>query len=84
MTWDGLNVLDKTQKCVDKKIPDLTYNVDVCRIRRAGETGTCFGCKGELKLGETVYKVHKEIQSPPKDNICLCQTCFSAGYDAVV
>ena len=83
MTWNGLKVLDYNQQCTDKAV-DKTYNVDICCIRRAGKKGTCFGCKGELKPAETVYKVHKEIKSPPKNNICLCQTCFTAGYDAVV
>jgi hypothetical protein len=84
MAWHGLNVLEEQQECTDKNIPDVNYNVDVCRIRRAGETGTCFECRSDLNLGETVYKVHKQIEIPPKDNICLCQTCFTAGYAPVL
>lgn len=84
MPWDGLRVLDKSQKCTDKNIPSVTYKVDVCRIKRVGESGTCFGCQNPLKPAETVYKVHKQIQIPLKDNICLCQPCFTAGYVAVV
>jgi len=83
MTWDGLNVLDYNQQCTEKAVGE-TYNVDICRIRRAGKKGTCFDCRSRLKPAETVYKVHKKIVKPPKDNICLCQTCFTAGYDAVV